>query len=198
MPVLFFVVVGTLFPLAFGPDPQVLRGLAPALLWMAVLLAALLSLEHLFRSDYEDGSLEQLILSPQPLVALVAAKITAHWLCSAAVILPGAILLGVLFDLPAIVLGIMLLSLLLGTPLLSLTGAVVAALTVGIKQGGALSALLLLPLNVPVLIFGTRAAGNALTGLSAKPELLFLGGLLWLTALWAPPAVAAILSLRLE
>src|SRR5262249_54084144 len=147
----------SLFPLGIGPEPNVLRVIAPGVVWVAALLASMLALVRLFASDFEDGTLEQLALSPQPLLLLVAAKVLAHWLVTGLPLVLIAPLLGVQFALPANALGVMALALLLGTPSLSLIGAIGAALTLGVRGAGGLLALLVLPLYIPVLIFGAGA-----------------------------------------
>lgn len=196
-PLLFFVLVVNLFPIAIGPDPALLSRLGPAIVWVAVLLASTLSLEGVFRYDYEDGSLEQLVLSRHPLPLLVGAKLLAHWLTGAAPLillsLPVAALLGVSPPARLALLG----ALLLGTPVLSLVGATASALTVGLRGGALLLALLILPLYIPVLIFGASATGNAALELSCAAELYFLAGLAVLAATLTPYATAAALRIRL-
>ena len=153
----FFIIVVSLFPLGVGPEPDMLREIAPGVVWVAALLAAMLSLARMFGTDYADGTLEQLVLTPQPLVVLVMAKVAAHWLTTGLPLVLIAPALGLQFDLPADALATLLLSLLIGTPVLSLIGAVGAALTLGVRGGAALTSLLVLPLYVPVLIFGAGA-----------------------------------------
>ncbi|MEO8165760.1 MAG: heme exporter protein CcmB, partial [Betaproteobacteria bacterium] len=148
----FFVIVVSLFPLGVGPQPDMLREIAPGVVWVAALLAAMLSLPRMFGADYADGTLEQLVLTPQPLTLLVVSKILAHWLTTGLPLVLVAPLLGLQFDLPAEALGVLLVSLLVGTPALSLIGAVGTALTLGVRGAGALTALLVLPLYVPVLV----------------------------------------------
>ncbi|MDM9560527.1 heme exporter protein CcmB [Bordetella petrii] len=194
-PLVFFSVVVALFPLALGPQSQFLQEAAPGLLWVAALLAVLLSLDGLFRTDFEDGSLEQWALSSHALVTLVLAKVAAHWLCSGLALVVLAPLLALMLGLPAHCLPVLLLSLLLGTPVLSLLGAVGAALTVGLRRGGLLLALLILPLYIPVLILGTGALQAALQGLPATGHLLWLASLAALAITLAPLAVAAGLSI---
>ena len=156
-PLVFFAIVVAMFPLAVGPESQLLQTLSPGLVWVAALLAVLLSLDGLFRSDFEDGSLEQWVLSPHPLPLLVLAKVLAHWIFSGLALVLLAPLLALMLGLPSHCLPVLLGSLLLGTPVLSLLGAVGAALTVGLKRGGLLLALLILPLYIPVLILGSGA-----------------------------------------
>ncbi len=190
-PVLFFVLVVSLFPLGIGPGPQTLALIAPGVIWVAALLATLLAMERLFKSDFEDGSLEQLLLSPQPLAVLALAKVLAHWLTTGLPLLLVSPLLGVLLHLPAEASGALLLSLLLGTPSLSLIGAIGVALTVSLRRGGVLLTLLVLPLYVPVLIFGTAAVAAAATGLPYDGQLALLGAILALALTLAPLAIAA-------
>jgi heme exporter protein B len=194
-PLVFFAMVIALFPLAVGPELQLLQTLSPGLIWVAALLAVLLSLEGLFRSDFEDGSLEQWVVSPHPLPLLVLAKVLAHWLFSGLALVLLAPLLALMLGLPARCLPVLLLSLLLGTPILSLLGAVGAALTVGLKRGGLLLALLILPLYIPVLILGSGALQSALLGLPAQGQLLWLASLAALTVTLAPFAIAAGLTI---
>jgi heme exporter protein B len=194
-PLVFFAIVTALFPLAVGPESQLLQTLSPGLLWVAALLAVLLSLDGLFRSDFEDGSLEQWVLSPHPLPVLVLAKVLAHWLFSGLALVLLAPLLALMLGLPARCLSVLLLSLLLGTPILSLLGAVGAALTVGLKRGGLLLALLILPLYIPVLILGSGALQAALQGLPATGQLLWLASLAALALTLSPFAIAAGLTI---
>ncbi|KQQ57157.1 heme transporter [Pseudomonas sp. Leaf127] len=189
-PLVFFAIVIALFPLAVGPEAQLLQTLAPGLVWVAALLAVLLSLDGLFRSDFEDGSLEQWVLSPHPLALLVLAKVLAHWLFSGLALVLLAPLLALMLGLPGACLPVLMLSLLLGTPTLSLLGAVGAALTVGLKRGGLLLALLILPLYIPVLILGSGALQAALQGLPATGYLLWLGSLAALALTLTPLAIA--------
>jgi heme exporter protein B len=197
-PLLFFVIVVSLFPLALGADPQKLQSVAPGVIWVAALLAALLSLDHMFRNDFEDGSLEQLLLSPQPSALLVGAKIVAHWLFSGLPLVLIAPVLGVLLHLPGEVLGVLVLSLLLGTPVLSMIGAIGVALTVGLRRGGVLMPLLVLPLYAPVLIFGASAVESALIGAPAAAQLYFLAAMLALAVTLAPFAAASALRVSLS
>ena len=181
-PLVFFAIVIALFPLAVGPETKLLQTLSPGLVWVAALLSVLLSLDGLFRSDFEDGSLEQWVLSSHPLPLLVLAKVLAHWAFSG---------LAMMLGLPTECLPVLLLSLLLGTPTLSLLGAVGAALTVGLKRGGLLLALLILPLYIPVLILGSGALQAALMGMPATGYLLWLGSLTALAVTLTPFAIAA-------
>ncbi len=196
-PLVFFAVVIALFPLAVGPESQQLRNLSPGLLWVAALLAVLLSLDGLFRSDFEDGSLEQWVVSPHPLSLLVLAKVVAHWLFSGLALVLLSPLLALMLGLPAHCVPVLLLSLLLGTPVLSLLGAVGAALTVGLKRGGLLLALLILPLYIPVLILGTGALQASLQGLPAAGQLLWMASLTALAVTLAPFAIAAGLKISI-
>ena len=163
--VFFFVVVATLFPLAIGPEPETLRKIAPGILWVGAMLASLLSLGRLFAPDYQDGSLEQMSLSQAPLPVLVAAKVTAHWLLSGLPLTLLSPLLALQFGLDAPTMGVLLLSLVVGTPLLSFVGAVGAALTLGVRGGEVLLSLLVLPLYIPALVFGSGAVEAQLSGL---------------------------------
>ena len=190
-PLVFFAIVIALFPLAVGPESQLLQSISPGLIWVAALLAVLLSLDGLFRSDFEDGSLEQWVVSPHPLALLVLAKVLAHWLFSGLALVLLAPLLGLMLGMPASALPVLLMSLLLGTPILSLLGAVGAALTVGLKRGGLLLALLILPLYIPVLILGSGALQAALQGLTALGYLLWLASLTVLAVTLTPFAIAA-------
>jgi heme exporter protein B len=197
-PLIFFLMVATLFPLGVSPEPGFLAQLAPGLVWVAALLATLLSMDALFRSDYEDGSLVQLLLSPQPLFVVVLAKIGAHWCMTGLALTLMAPLLGLMLFLPAEGMPGLMLSLLLGTPTLSLVGAIGAALTVGLKKGGVLISLLVLPLYIPVLIFGSSAVQAAVTGLPLGGYLALLGALLALALVLAPLAVAAALRISIS
>ncbi|WP_439850886.1 heme exporter protein CcmB [Pseudomonas syringae] len=190
-PLVFFALVIALFPLAIGPDAQLLQTLSPGLVWVAALLAVLLSLDGLFRSDFEDGSLEQWVLSPHPLALLVLSKVLAHWVFSGLALVLLSPVLALMLGLPFNCLPVLMLSLLLGTPVLSLMGAVGAALTVGLKRGGLLLALLILPLYIPVLILGSAALQAALQGMPATGYLLWLGSLTVLAITLTPFAIAA-------
>jgi heme exporter protein B len=198
LPLGFFIVAAGLFPLGVGPEPQVLRTIAPGIVWVCALLAAMLSVTQMFAGDLHDGSLEQLLLAPESLPLLVAGKIAAHWVTTGLPLVIVSPLLGVVFGLPAEALGVLVASLLLGTPVLSGLGAVGAALTLGLRSGAALLFLLVLPLAVPALIFGAGAVGAVEAGLSASPHLSLLGALLIATALGAPWAAAAALRIALE
>jgi len=196
-PLLFFVIVISLFPLGISPEGRVLATLAPGVIWIAALLSVLLSLDSVFRSDFEDGSLEQLLLSPQPLTLLLLAKMLAHWLITGLPLVLAAPLLGVILHLPAAAMPVLVASLVLGTPVLSLIGAIGMALTVGLRRGGVLLSLLVLPLYVPVLIFGATAVEAAAAGLSVSGHLALLGSLLLFAVTLAPLATAAALRISI-
>lgn len=197
-PALFALLVVVLFALALGGEAQALGKVASAVMWVAVLLAGLLSLDTLFRGDADDGSLEQWILAPVPLAWLVAVRVLSHWLTTALPLILAAPLLGELLHLPRDQLPVLLASLALGTPLLSLLGAVVAALTVGMRRSGILVALLALPLYVPVLIFGAGSVARSAQGLDAVGALLFLSAGLVLALVLAPLAAAAAIRIALH
>lgn len=198
LPLGFFVVAAGLFPIGVGPEPQTLRQIGPGVVWVCALLAAMLSVTQMFASDHQDGSLEQMLLAPQSLTVLVIGKVLAHWLSSGVPLVVAAPLIGVLFDMSAPGIGMMTLTLLLGTPILSLLGAVGAALTLGLRSGAALVFLLVLPLTVPALIFGTGAVAAVEGGLRAEANLSLLGALFIMTLVGAPFAAAAALRISLE
>ncbi len=195
---LFFLVVVTMVPLGVGPELNTLRTIAPGVVWVAALLAAILSLGRLFANDYADGTLEQMLLTGEPLPVLVLAKCSAHWLTTGLPIVVMAILLGIMFDLGVEPTAVLLGSLLLGTPALSLIGAVGAALTLGLRGGGVLISLLVLPLYVPVLIFGAGAVGAVAGGLAPTGHLLLLGAVSLAASVLAPWAIAAALRISME
>jgi len=195
---IFFVIVASLFPLGVGSDTALLRMIGPGVVWVAALLASMLALGRLFASDYADGTLEQLTLAPQPLGMLVLVKVAAHWLVSGLPLVVVAPLLGLQFDLGTDALLVLLASLLLGTPTLSLIGAIGAALTLGLRGGGALLSLLVLPLYVPVLVMGAGAVEMASAGLGGQGQLLILGAMLIVAAAFAPWATAAALRISSE
>jgi heme exporter protein B len=197
-PLLFFVLVVALFPLGMNPDPGLLRSIGPGVIWVGALLAAMLALESMFRSDFDDGALEQMLLTPYPLPLLVLAKVTAHWLVTGVPLLLVSPLLALLLHLDGEAILILLTTLALGTPLLSLIGAIGVALTVGLRRGGVLLSLLVLPLYVPVLIFAAGAVGNAAAGMAVTGQLAFLGALLALAVALAPLATAAALRISLD
>ncbi|OGT90987.1 MAG: heme exporter protein CcmB [Gammaproteobacteria bacterium RIFOXYA12_FULL_61_12] len=194
----FFIIVVSLFPLGIGPELDILRKIAPGVVWVAALLASMLALERLFAVDYADGALEQMLLTPQPVSLLVIGKVFAHWLVTGAPLVVMAPLLGLQYDLSADALGVLLLSLLLGTPTLSLIGAIGAALTLGLRGGGVLVSLLVLPLYIPVLIFGAGAVEASASGLGAESHLSMLGAILLASLLLAPIATAAALRVSVE
>ena len=198
MVVLFFVLTAALFPFGVGPEANLLARIAPGVIWVTALLAVLLSLERLFLADYEDGALELLALSPLPLELTVLAKALAHWLTTGLPLVLAAPLLALLYNMDPVGLPVLILAMVLGTPSLSLIGATGAALALGARRGGVLIPLLVLPLNVPVLIFGVGAVDAALAGLGAKPHLLFLGALFLVALVTAPLAAAAALRQAIE
>ncbi|MEE9510712.1 MAG: heme exporter protein CcmB [Gammaproteobacteria bacterium] len=197
-PLMFFAIVITLFPLAISPEPTVLREIGPGVLWVAALLATLLALNTLFRSDFDDGSLEQLALSTHPLPLLVFGKILAHWLISGVPLVVLSPLLALSYDLSLNTLQVLALALLIGTPTLSLLGSVGAALTAGVRQAGGLLALLVLPLMLPVLVFGARATTLAATGQDPAGPLYLLAALAVLAVTLGPFATAAAVRVSLE
>ena len=196
--VLFFVIVTSLFPLGVGPDPALLRMIAPGVLWVAALLASMLALHRVFAADHADGTLEQMLLGATPLGVTVAAKVAAHWLASGLPLVLIAPLLALQFDLDQKSLGTLVLSLALGTPVLSLIGAIGAALTLGLRGGGALLSLLVLPLYVPVLIIGAGAAEAAGSGLGGEAQILLLAAFLVAAGAFAPWATAVALRISTE
>jgi heme exporter protein B len=196
--VFFFVIVVSLFPLGIGPERETLRAIAPGVVWVAALLASMLSLGRIFGNDYQDGTLEQLLLTPQSTYLIVLGKILAQWLVSEVPLLIIAPLLGLQFGLSQNSLAIVMVSLLLGTPVLSLIGSIGAALTLGLRAANVLVALLVLPLYIPVLIFGTGAVQASVEGASPQPYLLLLGATLVLTLVFAPWATCAALKISVE
>lgn len=196
--VVFFALVCSLFPLGVGPRPDLLLAMGPGLIWVAALLASMLSLPRLFRADLEDGTLDLLLMSAHPLPLLVAGKVLAHWLGSGLLLTALAPLLALQFGLGASAIGVLVLSLLIGTPVLSLVGAIGAALTVGIRGGAVLLSLLVLPLCVPVLVFGAGAVEAHSAGLDAGGHLSLLGALLALAVAAAPLVTAAALRIAVE
>ena len=197
-PLLFFVIVTTLFPLALSPDLSLLRDISAGVLWVAALLSSLLSLDALFRTDSDDGSLEQLVLSPAPLTIIVLGKTCAHWLVSGFPLVLIAPLVASAFNVPNEAMIAIMLSLLLGTPTLSLIGSVGAALTIGLQRGSVLLALLVLPLSIPVLIFGARATDLAIAGEAVRGPMLLLGALLAGAISLTPLASAAAVRISLN
>ena len=194
----FFIIVVSLFPLGVGPEPNQLRAMAPGVIWVAALLASMLALNRLFAADFADGTLEQMALSPEPLFLLVIAKVVAHWLVAGLPLVLIAPVLGIQFDMPADAIVVMAASLVLGTPVLSLIGSVGAALTLGVRGGGVLVALLVLPLYVPVLVFGAGAVVASSAGLSAQAHLLLIGASLALSLVLSPWATAMALRISLD
>jgi heme exporter protein B len=184
--VFFFVIVVSLFPFGIGPETELLRKIAPGVVWVAALLASMLSLSRMFANDYQDGTLEQLLLTPQPLYLVVLGKVLI------------APLVGVQFDLSGDTLGLLFVSLLLGTPVLSLIGSVGAALTLGLRGGGVLISILVLPLYIPALIFGAGAVEASIMGMSPAPHLYLLGAFAIVSAIFSPWAAAAGLRISLE
>ena len=196
--VLFFVIVASLFPLAIGPEPNLLRTIAPGVIWVAALLASMLSLARMFASDHDDGALDQMLLASTPLAVIVVTRVFAHWVISGLPLVLLAPVLALQFDLELDLLPVLVGSLLLGTPVLALVGAIGAALTLGLRGGGALLALLVLPLYVPVLIIGAGALDMAATGQSVEPHFLLLAALFVLAAAFAPWAISAALRISAE
>jgi heme exporter protein B len=195
---LFFIIVASLFPLGVGAEPGLLRAIAPGVIWVSALLSSMLSLKRLFEADHADGTLEQLALGAAPLGLMVTVKSFAHWLVSGLPLVLIAPLIALQYDLPRPLYGVLALSLLLGTPVLSLIGAIGAALTLGLRGGGVLLALLVLPLYVPVLIMGAGSVEMAAAGLAPDGQLLLLGALLVTSAAFAPWAIAAGLRVSME
>jgi heme exporter protein B len=194
----FFVIVVSLFPLSVGPEMNMLRTMAPGVVWVAALLASMLSLGRMFSNDYLDGTLEQMLLSPQSLSLLVLGKALAHWLVTGVPLVLMAPILGIQYDLPADALFVLTASLLLGTPVLSLIGAIGAALTLGLRGGGVLVSLLVLPLYIPVLIFGAGAVEANMAGLGYDAHMSLLGAFLLVSLVFAPWAAAASLRVSME
>ena len=190
---IFFVIVVSLFPLGIGPEPATLRLIAPGIVWVGALLASMLALEQIFSADHRDGTLEQMLLTPQPVALLVSGKVLAHWLVSGVPLVIISPLLGLQYDLSIDALQVLVISLLLGTPTLSLIGAIGAALTLGLRSGGVLLALLVLPLYIPVLIFGAGAVEATVSGLGGQSHLSLLGAILVASLVLAPLATAAAL-----
>jgi heme exporter protein B len=194
----FFVMVVSLFPLGVGPELAMLRKMASGVLWVAALLASMLSLGRLFSADYLDGTLEQMMLAPQSLSMLVLGKMTAHWMVSGLPLVLMAPVLGLQFDMSVQALGVLIVGLLLGTPILSMIGAIGAALTLGLRGGGVLLSLLVLPLCIPVLIFGAGAVEAISSGLSVMSHLTLLGALLVLALVFTPWVTSQALRISME
>lgn len=195
---LFFVIVASLFPLGVGAEPNLLRAVAPGVIWVAALLSSMLSLARLFAADHADGTLEQMLLGAAPLGVIVAAKVLAHWLVAGLPLVAIAPVIALQYDLAPALYGTLALSLLLGTPVLSFIGAIGAALTLGLRGGGVLLALLVLPLYVPVLIMGAGSVEMASAGLAPGGQLLLLAAMLVVSAAFAPWAIAAALRISTE
>ncbi len=194
----FFVVVVTMVPLGIGPEPALLRDIAAGVVWVAALLAAILSLPRLFANDYADGTLEQMLLSAEPLSLIVLGKAAAHWLTTGLPLTVMAVAFGVLFDLDVNAAIVLVVSLALGTPVLSLIGSIGAALTLGLRGGGVLTSLLVLPLYIPVLIFGAGAVGAAASGLGVTAYFLLLGAFALFAVVLTPWVVAIALRISVE
>jgi len=194
----FFIIAISLFPLGIGPELDTLREIAPGVFWVAALLASMLALERLFAIDFADGTLEQLLLTPQPATVLVLAKVLAHWLITGVPLVLLSPLLGLQYDLSSEAIQAMMLTLLLGTPSLSLIGAIGAALTLGLRGGGVLVSLLVLPLYIPVLIFGAGAVEATVSGLGGAGHVSMLGAILLLSLVMAPLATVAALRVSAE
>ena len=197
-PLAFFVMVITLFPLALGAEIALLKRIAPAIIWVAALLASLMSIENLFRADYDDGSLELMVMTPHPLSILVMAKVMGHWLTSSVPLLFIAPLMGMMLHMDADIIGVLMLTLLLGTPVLSLIGGIAVALTLGLRKGGALLAILVLPLYVPILIFASSAIDAAMTGFPVSGHLSMMCAILFLALTLTPLPTAAALKMSLS
>ncbi|MDD5470458.1 MAG: heme exporter protein CcmB [Sideroxydans sp.] len=195
---IFFVMVVSLFPLGVGPEPDMLRKMAGGVLWVAALLASMLSLPRMFSADHIDGTLEQMMLAPQSLTMMVLGKIVAHWMLSGLPLVLIAPVLGLQFDMPAEAIGVLMLALLLGTPVLSMIGAVGAALTLGLRGGGVLVSLLVLPLTIPVLIFGAGAVEAVSGGMDAASNLSLLGAFLLFALVFSPFVAAQALRISME
>ena len=196
--VFFFVVVAALFPLGIGPERNTLRLVAPGVLWVGALLSSMLALQRLFETDFRDGTLEQMALSPVPMALLIGAKLLAHWLVAGVPLVLLAPVLGLQFDLSADALLTMTLALLIGTPILSLVGGIGAALTLGVRGGGVLLSLLVLPLFVPVLVFGAGAVEAQVSGLGAEAHLSIWMAMLLPAVFFSPWACAAAVRIALE
>ncbi len=195
----FFLIVISLFPLGVGSEDETLKKIAPGVVWIAALLASTLALDRLFANDYLDGTLEQLTLAPQSLSVMVFAKMIAHWLLTGLPLVLIAPLVGLFYHLPTNTIGVMMLVLLIGTPVLSMVGAIAAALTLGLRGGGVLVSLLVLPLYIPVLVYGSGAISTSMVeGLSIQPYLLLLSAFMLLALIFSPWATASALKISLE
>lgn len=198
MVIAFFFIAVVLFPFGVGPEPNILARIAPGVIWVAALLAAMLSMERMFQSDYEDGTLELLVLAPLPLEFTVLAKVLVHWLTTGLPLIVAAPVLAVMLHLPAEAMAPLLLTLAIGTPTLSIVGAVGAALVLGARRGGVLLSLLVLPLFIPILIFAVGAVEAAASGLPVTAQFLILGGLASASLALCPWAAAAALRMAVE
>ena len=197
-PVLFYAIVVTLFPLGVSPDVSFLSKLAPGVVWVTALLAALISVERIFKQDFEDGSIEQLFLSPYPVSLLIFGKVVAHWIITGVPMLGIVPIMAMLLHIPGQVLPVLWISVLIGTPILSLVGAIGAALTEGLGCGGMLIGLLVLPLYIPVLIFASSAVSAAMDGQAVSGQLAMLGAGLILALILAPLAISASLKVSMD
>ncbi|MCK4493632.1 MAG: heme exporter protein CcmB [Methylococcales bacterium] len=197
-PLVFFLMVAVMFPLGVSPEPKFLAEVAPGVIWVAALLASLLSVDGIFRSDFDDGSLEQILLSPQPLILLVLAKVFSHWLVSGFCLALMSPLLALMLFLPLDGVLTLIISLLLGTPTLSLIGAIGAALTVGLRKGGVLISLLILPLYIPLLIFGAATVQAAAMGMPTAGYFAILGAILVISIMLTPFAIVAALKISIR
>lgn len=194
----FFIIVVSLFPLSVGPEMNMLRTMAPGVVWVAALLASMLSLGRMFSNDYLDGTLEQMLLSPQSLSFLILGKTLAHWLVTGVPLVLMAPVMGIQYDLPAAALVVLMITLLLGTPVLSLIGAIGAALTLGLRGGSVLVSLLVLPLYIPILVFGAGAVEADMAGVGFDAHLSLMGAFLLVSLVFAPWATATSLRVSLE
>lgn len=197
-PIFFFILIVTLFPLGIGAQPKLLQTIAPGIIWVSALLAVMLSLDSLFRSDFDDGSLEQMLLNPHPLSILVLAKIIAHWLVTGLPLLVVAPLLAIFLGLPEQAMGTLLITLILVTPVLSLIGSIGVSLTVGLRRGGMILSLLVLPLYIPVLIFASNAVEMAGNGLAVEAQINMLIAIFFLSVVLAPLATATALKISIS
>lgn len=197
-PILFYVIVVTLFPLGVSPDKNFLSQLAPGVVWVAALLAALISMESIFRQDFDDGSIEQLFLSQHPPTLLIFGKVIAHWLITGLPMLVIVPIMALLLYIPSQAIPTLFVTVLLGTPILSLIGAIGVALTAGLRGGGVLLGLLVLPLYIPVLIFASGAVSAAIDGLASSGQLAMLGAGLILALILAPLAISASLKISMS
>lgn len=196
--IFFFVIVVSLFPLGIGPETQLLKSIAPGVVWVAALLASMLSLGKLFANDLQDGTLEQLLVTPQPLYLVVVGKVLSHWIVAELPLILIAPFLGIQFGLSKDTLLVLFVSLVIGTPVLSLIGSIGAALTLGVRGGGVVISILVLPLFIPSLIFGAGAVDASIMGADPQPHLFLLAAICILAMIFAPWATAAALRISLE